>query len=76
MEEWNKLMAGRGFLTDLGAARPPAPGSGDPPPGRYAVWSPLRGGEGHTIVEVGDNLAALMERYQISPELVCTLVVP
>lgn len=74
MEEWKELMAGRRFITDLGAPRQTQSEGKEVTLGRYAVWSPLGGGEGHAIVEVGDDLADLMERYQVPADRVCTLV--
>lgn len=65
MDDWKELMEGRTFITDLGVPRQAV--------GRYAVWSPLRGAEGHTVVEVGSDLHTLMERYGIPAERVCTL---
>lgn len=66
MEQWEALMAGKTFITDLGADNLPV--------GRYAVWSPLDGGQGHAVVEVGQELDALMDRYHIPSDRVCVLV--
>lgn len=74
MEDWDRLMEGKTFITDLGAGRPLQPEGADACLGRYAVWSPVKEGPGHVIVEVGGELAPLMERYSVSPDLVCTLV--
>lgn len=74
MEDWNAMMAGRAFITDLGNARAMEQDGASAAPGRYAVWSPLKGGQGHTVVEVGESLEKLMERYQIPAERVCLLV--
>lgn len=76
MEEWNAMMAGRTFITDLGAPRQTQSEGKQVTLGQYAVWSPLRGGDGHTIIEVGDDLEELMERYRVPAERVCTLAAP
>ncbi len=73
MEEWDVLMEGKTFITDLGADREAELEEGPTLLGRYAVWSPLQGGRGHAIVEVGRDLEALMERYEIPTERVCVL---
>lgn len=66
MDQWEALMAGKAFITDLGADNLPV--------GRYAVWSPLSGSQGHTVVEVGQELDTLMDRYHIPCDRVCVLV--
>lgn len=38
--------------------------------GRYAVWSPLKDKPGHMIIEVGNDLAQLQQKYNISDSLV------
>lgn len=38
--------------------------------GRYAVWSPLKDKPGHMIIEVGNDLAYLQQKYNISDNLV------
>ncbi|MFQ9858986.1 MAG: hypothetical protein ACLRWL_03395 [Evtepia gabavorous] len=40
--------------------------------GRYA-WSPIRNASRHQIVEVGCDLQALVEKYQIPDSRVCVL---
>lgn len=65
MTQWEELMAGQTFITDLGVE--------DAPAGRYAVWSPLQGGQGHGVVEVGQELDALMDHYRIPRDRVCVL---
>ncbi len=73
MEDWTELMAGRTFITDLGAPRESQVEGKTVTLERYAVWSPMKSGEGHTVVEVGGDLAALMARYSVSADRVCTL---
>ncbi len=73
MEDWTELMAGRVFITDLGAPRQSRVEGETVTLERYAVWSPLRGGEGHTVVEVGADLEALMRRYGVPADRICAL---
>lgn len=73
MEDWNELMEGKVFLTDLGAPRQTELAGQPITLGRYAVWSPLRGTKGHAIVEVGDDLEELSARYGIPAERICVL---
>ncbi len=73
MEDWTELMAGRTFITDLGAPQESQVEGKAVTLERYAAWSPMQSGEGHTVVEVGGDLAALMERYGVSADRVCTL---
>ncbi len=73
MEDWTELMAGRVFITDLGAPRESQVEGETVTLERYAVWSPMQSGEGHTVVEVGADLDALMARYGVPSDRVCTL---
>ncbi len=73
MEDWAELMAGRTFITDLGAPRESRVEGKAVTLERYAAWSPMQNGEGHTVVEVGGDLAELMERYGVPSDRVCTL---
>lgn len=57
------------FLTDLGEGSSAAAGG----PGRYAVWSPMAAGDGNCVVDVGDDLGALLEKYHLSAERLCVL---
>lgn len=73
MEDWNELMEGKVFLTDLGAPRRTELEGQPITLGRYAVWSPLQGAKGHAIVEVGDDREELAARYRIPTERICVL---
>ncbi len=73
MEDWTELMAGRVFITDLGAPRESQVEGKPVTLERYAVWSPMQSGEGHTVVEVGADLEELMKRYGVCADRVCTL---
>lgn len=59
------------------AALPHRPGRGElrrrGRPGRYAVWSPMTAGDGNCVVDVGDDLGALLEKYHLSAERLCVL---
>lgn len=65
MTEWEKLMRGNFFITDLGE---------DFGMERYAVWSPAKNSHQHIIVEVGNDLDALCEKYSVKSDKVCRLV--
>lgn len=73
MEEWAGLMRGKPFITDLGGSRTVSVRGEEQTLGRYAAWSPLKGRDGHTIVEVSSDLAALMARYRVPRDRVCAL---
>lgn len=74
MEDWKELMEGRVFITDLGREETVRVEGKEETLARYAVWSPMRGSEGHTVVEVGSDLESLMGRYEVSLERVCVLM--
>lgn len=74
MDQWKELMEGHAFITDLGRPQEVEVEGKRNILGRYAVWSPLQSGTGHTVVEVGSDLGELMNRYGISDSRVCTLV--
>lgn len=38
---------------------------------RYAVWAPSVTGNNHMVVEVGEDLKYLMEKYNIPQDSVC-----
>lgn len=73
MEEWDRLMAGKAFITDLGEDHTITVKEEEQILGRYAVWSPLKGRDGHTIVEVSSDLEALMQRHGIPSERICAV---
>lgn len=73
MEEWDCLMGGKAFITDLGKDHTVMVKEVEQTLGRYAVWSPMKGRDGHTIVEVSSDLTGLMCRYGIPVERVCTV---
>ncbi len=66
---WNEFAGKLPFLTDLGEGSSVVLGG----PGRYAVWSPMSAGDGHCIIEVGDDLGALLGKYSLSSDRLCTL---
>ncbi|MFR0913097.1 MAG: hypothetical protein ACLSF6_10345 [Evtepia gabavorous] len=73
MEQWEAMMGGKTFITDLGEERHAEINGVDTVVGRYAVWSPIRNASRHQIVEVGCDLQALVEKYQIPDSRVCVL---
>ena len=56
MEQWEAMMGGKTFITDLGEERHAEINGVDTVVGRYAVWSPIRNASRHQIVEVGCDL--------------------
>ena len=66
---WSEFARRQPFLTDLGEGGSAAAGG----PGRYAVWSPMTAGDGNCVVDVGDDLGALLEKYHLSAERLCVL---
>jgi hypothetical protein len=73
MENWRTLVGRQTFISDLGASQV-AEIDGQPTRvGRYAVWSPIAHAEGHRVVEVGEDIAALQQKYGVPPERVLLL---
>ena len=66
---WSEFAMRQPFFTDLGEGSSAAAGG----PGRYAVWSPMTAGDGNCVVDVGDDLGALLEKYHLSAERLCVL---
>lgn len=73
MPQWNEIMGGRLFITDLGADQEVKAEEGSIILGRYAVWAPIRNCDRHQIVEVGSDLGSLQRVYKIPDERVCKL---
>lgn len=65
--EWGELVAGKNFITDLGD-KTEIKGQGIVC--RYAVWKPVESEAKHQIVEVGNNLYELRDKYQVSEDMV------
>lgn len=74
MPEWSELMKNRFFITDLGEPQTAVVNDKQVTIGRYAVWSPAKNTQQHSIVEVGDDLEALKKKYFVSDERICRLV--
>jgi len=73
MDEWEKLTKDKVFISDLGESQQ-VEINGEPTMlGRYAVWAPVPQSSRHQVVEVGDDIDALMQKYHVSEELVLTL---
>lgn len=73
MSEWGELVAGIGFITDLGSDHVIRVNDAEQTLGRYAVWMPLPDQTKHQVVEVGTQVEDLMEKYSIPKECVYTL---
>ncbi|MFQ9412009.1 MAG: hypothetical protein ACLR1T_14580 [Evtepia gabavorous] len=74
MEQWEAMMGGKTFITDLGEERHAEINGVDTCGGPVrAWWSPIRNASRHQIVEVGCDLQALVEKYQIPDSRVCVL---
>lgn len=71
MQQWSEMMNGRAFITDLGENRMSVIGGKEVTVGRYAVWSPMRNGDGHSVVEVGESLDELQQKYGIPADRIC-----
>ena len=64
---WENLVSGKNFITDLGDKTEIA---GQGVVCRYAAWKPAEGKEEHQIVEVGNNLCELKDKYQVEDDMV------
>lgn len=73
MSQWDELMQGKLFITDLGENRHAEIDGMDTVVGRYAVWAPIRNADRHQIIEVGCELLPLAEKYHIPHERICTI---
>lgn len=71
MSQWNELMQGKLFITDLGENCHAEIDGVDTVVGRYAVWAPIRNADRHQIIEVGRELPPLAEKYSIPQERIC-----
>lgn len=72
---WEKLFSGKCFISDLGEEQLIKNEEGKEfILGRYAIWAPFPEAKNHQIVEVGNDLEALMKKYNIPSDRVCTLV--
>lgn len=68
-----ELFSGKLFISDLGETQTVTTDEQEMVVGQYAVWAPISGTQRHQIVEVGENLEDLMNKYKISMESVCIL---
>lgn len=73
-QNWEEMMKGQVFISDLGESPEVTVEGATAVLGRYAVWSPVSEGTGHQVIEVGEDLAALCEKYDVPPARVCSLV--
>lgn len=64
---WRDLTKGRNIITDLGNDTENERGQSR----RYAVWTPdVQQPDRHRIAEVGDDLEALLKKYEVKTEYV------
>lgn len=73
MQDWNELMSGKAFITDLGTGKTSVINGEEVSVGQYAVWSPVINSQGHQVIEVGSDLETLMKKYSIPEDRVCRL---
>ncbi len=73
MDTWKHLVGDRSFISDLGRNQEADIAGTKTVLGRYAVWVSVPETDKHRIVEVGDDLSALMEKYNVPSELVLKL---
>jgi hypothetical protein len=73
MDEWTRLTGNQVFISDLGKNQTQEIGGEPMVIGRYAVWAPIPKTERHQVVEVGEDIAYLMEKYQVPSDLVLCL---
>ena len=65
-----ELTQGKVFISDISTENTTTINGNKVIIGRYAVWSPLMDKPGHMIIEVGNDLAQLQQKYNISDSLV------
>lgn len=72
--KWEELFKNKTFITDLRENQRVEDGEGSVSVvGRYAVWSPMKNSNNHCVIEVGDNLDFLKNKYNISDDRICIL---
>jgi hypothetical protein len=74
MANWQAFIGKQVFISDLGAHQIAEIDGRATCVGRYAVWSPIANTEGHRVIEVSEDLAALRQKYGVPPERVLRLV--
>lgn len=73
--KWEELFLGKCFISDLGEEQLVENDNKEQIVlGRYAAWAPISGCKNHQIVEISDDLATLMKKYNIPQDRVCVLV--
>ena len=65
-----ELTQGKVFISDIPTENTTTINGNKAIIGRYAVWSPLKDKPGHMIIEVGNDLTHLQQKYNISDNLV------
>lgn len=71
MNTWNPLNDNEYFISDLGPLVEHQELSTHPP--RFAVWRNATSQQQMQLVEVGDTLSSLQEKYHIPPERVAVV---
>lgn len=71
--DWNSHMRMKFFITNLGTVPENLTVDGVKM-GRYAVWAPITNSESHQIVEVGDDLETLVQKYHVTNDRICTVI--
>lgn len=73
--DWNMLVDGQFFISDLGESRAfvyqGQTVSGLP---RYAVWKPAENSGKHQLVEVSHNLDYLKNKYKVKNDLLFVII--
>ncbi len=69
----DELFKGKYFITDLKASREVESNGEKIFLGRYGVWIPSVAGDRHIIIEVGDDLGYLKNKYNIEEDGICVL---
>ena len=73
MSNWEELFGNLIFISDLGITQTVELDNTPTQIGRYAAWVPIEGTARHQIVEIGDDLNYLTEKYRVPLERICTL---
>lgn len=74
MTTWQEAIGGQPFITDMRRSRKACIDGEPVEVGRYAVWLPVPDTDRHQVVEVGDDLAQLCEKYAVSTANICAVM--
>lgn len=73
MAVWEELMKNKVFITDLGENQNAVIAEQNVTVGRYAVWSPITNSKSHQVIEVGETLEYLRQKYHVPEDRICRL---